>query len=77
MAKKTAKKVVRAAEKFVQRAEYVAMCAGDSQLLMCDSCLAEFELIYEPKAQGSGDRNVATKFVCYCPFCGSESVARV
>ena len=77
MAKKTAKKAPKPDVKPVQRVEYVAMCAGDSQLFMCDSCLAEFELIYEPKAQGSGDQGVATKFVCYCPFCGSESVARV
>ena len=75
MAKKAAKKTD---VKLVQRAEYIAMTGGDTQLFMCDSCCAEFELTYEPKARDGGDHlDMPTKFVCYCPFCGSESVARV
>ncbi len=78
MAKKTAKKAMKAAAtKFVQQAVTVAMAAGDDGLFMCDSCCAEFELYYEPKSRDGGDRSLPTKFVCFCPFCGSESVARV
>lgn len=53
------------------------MKAGTSQTFDCDECMAEFAIIYEPKAQqdSKSAKGIKDADVSNCPFCGAKVYA--